>query len=240
VTISRGTRDAFVAIRAPQDGAYYTALPYTLTNHNLNVSGLSCTNLESVAGSDDEDDESYRYRIANARLARSATIAPAIVTLLRGVPGVLDVRLIPFRRGTGTYDVIAYTDEPVPSRDLLTVLETYLSQELTAEGVYVTVSGPSITVIDVQVRVGFAEGVAQSTRTSERDAAIQAARTYLNTLDLGETFYPDRLEHAVMDASAGFVDVAVVNLRVNGVSRDPDIVTADEYTRIIAGRVEVL
>lgn len=239
-TISQGTRDAFVAIRAPQDGAYYLALPYTLTQHNAGITGLSCTNLESIAGSDDEDDEGLRYRVANARIARSATIAPAIIALLRGVPGVLDVRLLPFRRGTGTYDVVVYTDEPVPSRDMLTVISTYLTQELTAEGIYVTVTGPTITTLDVQVRVGFADGVSSTTRTQAREAAIQAARLYINTLDLGETFYPDRLEHAVMDAANGFVDVAVTSLRVNGVARDPDMVTTTEYGRIIAGQVEVL
>ena len=239
LVIPAGDTTGYTGIRAPYAGEFYAATIGELTSHNASTA-LSCVNLEAISGTSAEDDENFRYRIGLALQARNGSVPAAIRLKVLEFPGVVDVRLLPFRRGAGTFDVVVTTAESTPSVAKLNDIKDYILDNVAAYGISVNVTGPNVSTIDVTVRVGFTNKASASDKLSARQLASSVLQQYLNTLDVGESLYMDRLENVVLNVSAKIADVAVTSLAVNGVYRTPDAVSVDTYTRIIAGRIEVI
>lgn len=236
VTIPAGGTVALTGIRAPFAGDS-SAGAYTLTIHN-GPPAVKCTNLEALAGSTAEGDEQYRYRLEGARAGRNALLADAIRKKLLGYPGVFDCRVFPCRRGNGTLDLLVYTEEALPTAETLTAISAY-ARGLVADGVTVSVRAPEPVIVDLSLRLAFAPAVSAADAEQLRQTAQRALLEYLNTRDLGEAIYPDRLEYQVLQLSQTILDVAITEMRVNGITRAVGAVTADEYQRIVAGRLYV-
>jgi hypothetical protein len=240
VTIPTGESATFVSILAPETGSYYTAAPGTLTAHGHTLSSLRCTNLASVAGSDDEDDDAYRYRLAYARFSRNTTTLDAVKVKLLALPGILDLRMLPFRRGAGTLDIVAYTVEPVPSQVFLDQIRDYTQNELVSTGISVDVVAPTPVSVGLVVKVAFRPSTNAGDKPSIRQAATTAIKNHINTRNFGEPMYMGDIEGVVRAISPDVLDVIVTALSVDGARRSPDTVVVGEFSRCVSGSIEVL
>ena len=72
------------------------------------------------AGTDEEDDESYRSRIKNLWISQGVgNPPPSFYYYAESVEGVKEVKLVRTPRGYGTVDVIVVAENGMPSEDLL-------------------------------------------------------------------------------------------------------------------------
>lgn len=74
----------------------------------------------SAAGTDEEDDDSYRSRIKNLWISQGVgNPPPSFYYYAESVDGVKEVKLVRTPRGYGTVDVIVVAENGMPSEDLL-------------------------------------------------------------------------------------------------------------------------
>lgn len=239
VTIPAGATKVFTGIRAPYSGNLYSATTNELTSHSADTR-LSCTNLEAIAGTSEEDDDRYRYRISLALQARNGSLPSAVQLKILEFPGIVETKLVPFQRGAGTFDVMVTTVETTPTQTKLDEIRDYITNNVAAYGVSVRVVGPRTYAVDIVVRLGIAAAVSPSQKIALRQQASSVLQQYINTRDIGEALYMDRLEYTAMSISQDILDVAIVSLSINGTQRTPDTITVDTFERIIAGSIEVV
>lgn len=236
--IPAGQLEVTTALVSPGLGTAYSASPFTLTASNAGT-GISCVNLDAIAGSDREGDEPYRYRLSLARVARGGALEDSVRFGLLGLSGVLDLRITNARRGTGTFDVLVYTTEVVPTEDVVGYIERYLREGLAALGVDARVYGPTARRVDVTLRLGFPATVTSAQRTALRQQISTAVQAHINTRDLGEPLYLGRLRALAFAASPQVVDAEIIGFAVDGRARTPDDLTLREFERTIAGTIHV-
>jgi len=235
-TILNGYTEAFCAIGTPFVGSS-TAAPNTLTSSNA-PSGVLCTNLESIAGSASEEDAQYQYRLLNGRAGRNGTSPDSLRTKILGYSGVLDVQMLPFRRGPGTLDIIVFTNSPIPSATTLQSILSY-ARSWVAAGTSVQVYGPTPVTIDISMALAFANNTSSSSMVSLRKSSIGAIQNYINTYTLGETFYPTRLIDIVMNIDPSIIDAIVTSLYVSGSEMVVGPVLVNAYQQVVAGNIVV-
>ena len=236
-TIAAGEKETFVSVQARYAGSYYLANAGQLVASN-GPSGVKCVNLEGIAGSSTEGDDSYRYRIGEALRARNVVSPDAIRAKLLEYPGIIDVQLLPYRRGVGTLDIVVFTAVTKPSQTLLDSVRDYAAQ-LVAYGVTVKVYAPVYHTVDLTVRVAFAPSTTIDDRATFRSLASAAITQYINAMTLGSSVYMDRVEYEVLGISEKIVDVSIVSMAIDGTGQAPGTITVDTHECVLAGRIEV-
>lgn len=98
--------EVFVPVEALEAGADQNVGSNSLTNHNLSISQVFTTNVQSIdSGADVEDDESYRFRI----LAVGTSTTPGSEVAIRGASfnerTVSESRVVRHMQGVGTFGV---------------------------------------------------------------------------------------------------------------------------------------
>lgn len=238
VTIPEGGTYALTGIISPFAGSSSSGIG-TLTMHS-GTSAIKCVNLESVSGTSEEEDAQYQYRLMGARLGRNGLLSDAIRTKLLAHPAVLDCIILPRKRGNGTIDAIVYTAESIPRAETLEDIENYMLT-IVSDGISVKIYAPSPVIVDITVKIAVVQRNASSLSVDQiRQIAQTNIINYLNTLDLGETLYPDDIDRIVLSVSDNIVDMTITDLTVDGEMVPVDIVTAGEMQRILAGRITVL
>lgn len=204
ITVPAGG-EAYVHVIATGEGGDFNADAGEIDRHNLGVSGLQVTNVAPLADArDEESDESYRARIAQAFLRRYYGSSAAIDSALRNHPGVTDVVLLPTRRGPGTLDVLVVPAVLPADADFVNSLQEVLRQEV-VPGIDWRLIIPDPVPVDVRVQVKM-KGGWQSLLV---DSIIQAVRGYIDNIRLEETLYTSELLSRVMDVSADIEDAEV-------------------------------
>lgn len=238
VVIPAGGTYALTGLTSPFAGGANASIG-TLTEHS-GVSIIKCVNLESISGTSEESDEQYAYRLLGARLGRNGLLSDAIRTKLLSHPAVLDCRILPRKRGNGTIDAIVYTAESIPRKETLIDVENYMLQYV-ADGVSVKLYAPTPVIVDISVRIAV---VQRNASELSADQLRQLSQTniinYLNTLDLGESLYPDDIDRIVLNVSDNIVDMTITDMTIDGEPMPVDVVMVGEMQRIIAGRITVL
>ena len=98
---------------------------------------------------------------------------------------------------------------------------------------------PTPLILDVTLQLSVIPTVPYAVGEQYRAQAQSSIITYLNTMDLGASVYPDRLINQALNISSDIIDAVITGLRVNGVDVPVDVVTATTYQRLVAGSVTV-
>jgi uncharacterized phage protein gp47/JayE len=203
--------EAYVHVVAEGDGSDYNAGVGEIDKHGLSIATLSVTNVAPlVDASDEESDESYRARIAQALLRRYYGSSVAITAAIQEQPGVVDVRLLPKRRGPGTLDVFVVPSVLPADPEFVRSLENILDQEV-VPGIDWRLIIPDPVPVDVRVRVRLK----RSWDTAFADTVRLTVRGYIDNLQLQETLFKSELLSRIMDISSDVED-AEVDIYVRG------------------------
>jgi len=236
------TREVFVPIVAQESGSRYNVGPGQLDRHGaVEQAGLVyCTNLHAIDnGSDLEGDEPFRYRISQRVQQIMGWSSVSLAATALGVPGVRDVLVHEFARGTGTVDLTVLTYFPQTSQSILAQVRAEL-ERVRPEGIDVQVYGPIERRIDLSLQL-----VPSSLEAGLRTQVRQALVSYLNLLTLGEPFIVNELIQRAMEVSETIQDLVLLELYVEDRSgqRVPCLFTnqlAEPDEKFYAGQVTVL
>jgi len=211
VTVPAGG-EAYVHVVAVGEGSDYNAAAGEIDRHSLTITGLQVTNVAPLTDAEDmESDESYRARIAQAFMRRYYGSATAISAALLEQPGVVDVVLLPTRRGPGTLDVFVVPSVLPADAEFVQFLESILEQEV-VPGIDWRLIIPDPTPVDVRVRVQLRG----EWNTAIVDSIRQVVRGYIDNIELEGVLYTSELLSRIMDVSTDVLD-AEVTVFVRGV-----------------------
>lgn len=142
--------------------------------------------------SNDESDDSLRYRIINSGLSRAMANEVSVKMAALNVPGVADVALIPFKNGIGTVTVLVKTTTQIASQETLAAVSQAVNA-VSAYGIKAIAEAPEYLYMKFQFSVAYKSDVSA---LEQNVLAINIAKIisdYVNNLDIGETFYINEL-----------------------------------------------
>ena len=212
--------EAAVSARSLDPGAAANVGPGVLVRHDFTgyamaeTGALQVVNTSSIIGGrDEEDDESYRYRIRLRLLNPSGVTEGALRYQILAIPGVQDVV---FLRKAGRFDCYVYTIAIDPAPSVLRLVKETL-EEAVAFPVTVHVHTPDLVGITLSTRVRLAVSLSPQEREMSTAKAVSAVIDYVNNLAIGETLYVNRIGEVIRLADPGIVDVGSANRPVESI-----------------------
>lgn len=217
VSISPGNQ-AYINATAPYEGTYYNVGANRLVSHNAPVASVSVTNeIPITSGTDTETDESYRARIQQSLLRYEGPNPTSVRLALMAVPGVRNVTLLPFARGTGTIDALIEGYDTIIPTEVVSACQSVMD-ETVAAGISAKVRAPELVYVDITVQVRLTPtGDFQGVRSS----ISEATRGYIDNLpietgDGNAVLYMAELSARIQESSPDIL-TSKTTLTVNGI-----------------------
>lgn len=207
--------EVYVSAESSDTGTSQNVGPGVLTNHDLGAGGVSVTNTASVnSATDVEDDESYRFRLSNARLALQQANPTAIRISVMSIPEIADVQVREYAKGVGTYEVLL-----VPTSSTLSFNTIRRAQEIIdatrAAGVRVVVREPDYIPVEVTVALEFRRGTPDAQKARIRQIVRRNIIDYVDDIPMGGTLVINELRQRVMQTDEQILDMRITCLSVD-------------------------
>ena len=168
---------------------YHSFVDYT----DYANSTLLVTNVHPIAnGKNIESDANYRYRITNRALEAEAANQTAIRLAVLSTPGIADVVLVPRYRGLSTFAAILKAVTPTVSDGLIDAVQSNLMRVI-AFGDIAYVRRPKETGVSMKLSVYYSAQLSDDELTNIETTMTDLIKTYVNSLDIGETFLVNRM-----------------------------------------------
>jgi len=152
ITIGAGQNQS-VQVQARQVGSSGAVGIGQLTAHN-GVQGLVSVNVLPInSGRDQEDDDSFRYRITQTirtSIVGGSSSLSGVQLYLESLPNILSVILVPLARGPASLDAIIVTESGLPDDDFLTSVQEQMAS-VCAAGISVRAKSPTIAGVTASV-----------------------------------------------------------------------------------------
>jgi uncharacterized phage protein gp47/JayE len=142
-------------VKAVFEGDSYNVGIGELNRHSVPNVNVSVTNILPIqSGSLEESDAAYRERLLQEMIRRDVLNPSNCDAMLRAVPGVKDVYIIDFKRGSGTFDaiIIPYNESAVSS--VVDSCQNILN-EFVPIGISALARPPQFRQLDVSVNLRF-------------------------------------------------------------------------------------
>ena len=190
-----------------------------LTVHSLPNAEIYVTNDTPITnGTDLESDDQYRFRLAKAFTTRFSSNETAVTVAASTIPGVSRIELVPYARGSGTFDVLV-----IPQRNKLAkaVKDAAMRsiESVSAYGISPKIREPEYVPFVVAVRLRFAAGTAEGEKEVARQLAQTGILNYIGTIPLGGELVINQLRSAIINSSASIVDLTILELCIDGRQR---------------------
>ncbi len=216
VTFPRTATEVFVPARAETVGSIYNVGAFVLRNHSLGDSDVLVTNPTSInTGQAEEDDASYRSRIADFIVSSEGANRTSVRLAALSAPGVADVNLIPFLMGAGSFDVLL---TPVGNRiSQETMLTAKRNIESTvAFGMAFRVREPDYVRFSLVIRLVYTSETLPSAQDSVRSNVERAVLDYFGNIPIGQELVLTELGAIVRGADDRVYDYKVEAMCLNG------------------------
>ena len=164
----------------------------------------------SWPGRDQEDDESYRYRIHLKLISQSGSNESAIRFDLLQVPGIQDVV---FDRRSGTFYCYVYAITPIAAASVLAMVQDAIDQNV-AFPLTGAALNPDQIGITLATTISTVAGSTQTDKDTATGQAIAAAQDYINNLRVGEPLVINDIAAAIQTSSSKILDVGQPNRQI--------------------------
>lgn len=211
VVLDRTLSEQYVSIEANRDGEVSNVGPNNLVHHNFTNyttgEGLFVTNTSLIDnGSDIEDDNNYRFRLANQVLASERANETAVRLAILSVPGVSDLVVRPYARGIGSYDVLVQAVIPNTPDTLISACQDAI-ERVQAYGISGRAVKPRLTGLTFQVSLTWRADVSKTERDEIRRRVQSNLSNYVNNLDIGELFIVNEAIERVMGTDSKILNM---------------------------------
>lgn len=220
VTLQAGQSQAYFSAVSLYAGSVSNAPSKVFNRHNFTAyagsrfGSLLVTNEYGlVGGRDEEDDDSYRYRIHLKLISQSGATESALRFALLQVPGIQDVV---FDRKAGTFLCYVFAITPVAAASLLQAVQERIDQTV-AFPLTGTALNPDLVGITLSATLSIASGSTQTDRDTVIGQAAAAAQEYLNNLKVGQPLMVNDIAAAIRASSAKIQDVGQPNRQIDEV-----------------------
>jgi uncharacterized phage protein gp47/JayE len=164
---------------------------------------LVTNNVGVVGGRDEEDDDSYRYRIHLKLQSRNGVNEAAIRLVVLSLPGVQDVVL---SSQAGSFLVYLYGISPQIPASLIQIAQQAVNDAATFP-IHGTVLTPDLIGISLSTTLSLTRGVSPSDSSSIIVNAQNAASTYINNLGVGQSLIINAVGDTIRNSDARISDV---------------------------------
>jgi hypothetical protein len=164
-----------------------------------------------IGGRDQEDDESYRYRIHLKLISQSGSNESSLRFALLQVPGIQDVV---FDRRAGTFICYVYAITPVAASSLLSTVQDTIDQNVAFPLTGAAVN-PDLVGITLATTISMIAGSSQTDRDTAIGQAAAAAQVYLNNLRVGDPLIVNDIAAAIRNSSSKILDVGAPNRHID-------------------------
>ena len=202
VVFPRGQKSVYVSAQSLSKGSSQSIGANQLTVHNLGVQQVKVTNETSITSArDEEDDDSFRFRISNAVLTLAGGNKTAIESSIISFPGVKSIQIREFVRGTGTFDVFIVPTSQKLGSSLKNQIQTTV-QRSKALGIDARVKEPTYVPFAISMQLTFYPNVETGRRQIIRDSVKRIVKDYLETIPLGGEVVINQIRSSVISVSS--------------------------------------
>lgn len=233
-----GDSEFYFGARAMDSGASANVAPNTLVRHNFTgyadaiFGSLLVTNRAAiVSGRDEEDDDSYRYRIRLKLTSPSSVTENGIRFALLQLPGVQD---IVFKPEPGRVTCYLYSIAVYPDPGLLDQAQSVLDEHL-AFPLHGRVVAPEVVGISLHTTIRVSGSVTAAEKDVIVGNAVSAVREYVNNLGIRETLYINRIAEVILNADPRIVDIGAPNRQIQGIYIWRSRTNGQRYSRTLLG-----
>jgi len=193
VTLNASDSEGWVSIKSIDEGSASHVGKEILSFHNFtgyadsNNDSLLTSNIASINnGSDAETDNNYRYRISKYVTSSEGANETAIRLAMLSIPGVSDVKIVPYVRGLGSFDVFIKSTTPEVPDDLISTCQEILNQ-VAAYPVDAQAKKPITVGVSFELTIVYnVSTVTDSIKREVENNVKLALEDYVNNLDIGE------------------------------------------------------
>lgn len=181
---------------------------HSFTGYTNYLNGtLLVTNIYPIGnGKSFEGDANYRYRISQRVLEAEAANETAIRLAALSAPGVADVVMVKYYRGIGSGAVIIKSITPTVSQALIDDV-TARVEKVQGFGSLIYTIGPKETGLSFKLNIYYDQQLTEEEVSSIEIAMEDTITTSVNNLDIGETFYSNKLIASLFSASTHIVAI---------------------------------
>jgi uncharacterized phage protein gp47/JayE len=187
-----------------------------------------------VGGRDEEDDESYRFRINLALQSHGGAAKTDLESALLQLPGIQD---IVFERKAGTFNVYVYGISPTVSPSLLQMVQAEIDKK-TAYPMSGLALSPDLVGISLSTVVKLAPGLSAAEKPGVLASAARAAEDYINNLGVGNSVIINEIADRIRKADSRIIDIGEPNKPLQEIfiwrSRDD----GSRYSRFLVSNYE--
>lgn len=215
VRFPRTAREVFAPVQASVVGVSGNVGAHVLRSHSLGLQQVLVTNPVSITtGRDVETDDAYRARISQATLASQGMNETSIRFELLAIPGVADVRIVPYLRGAGSFDVMLIPEGNRVLRDTFEFVSRRL-REIVPFGMDFAVREPRYTRISMVISLRYNKMLVGE-KDQVRYNVEQAVLRYLGRIRMGEELVITQLGAVILQADERVKDYTIEGLCING------------------------
>lgn len=218
-------QSAEVHVKAAYEGDVYNVGIGELNRHSVANVTVSVTNILPIQnGNYEESDASYRERLFQEMTRRDVLNPANCDAMLRRVPGVKDVYILDFKRGSGTFDaiIIPYNHSAISA--IVSECQSLLD-EFVPIGISARARPPQYRQLDITINLRFdpkKSDMKETIRESIRAQIISRVDNLPVENGSGNgTFYTNQIRATALVAGSEVLD-AVVLLGLDGSPLSPE------------------
>jgi uncharacterized phage protein gp47/JayE len=215
VTFPRTATEAFAPARASVTGTGANVGAFALRQHSLGVPAVLVTNPVSItAGRDTETDEELRARIRDRVRGVEGANEAAIRLAVLSAPGVANIRVVPFKRGAGSFDVLIIPTGNRVTRETFQIAARNLSQTV-AFGMHWRLREPVYVRISMIISLSY-QGILVGEQVAVRRNVERIVLSHLGNIPIGGELVLTQLGSDIIEAEPRVKDYTIQSLCVNG------------------------
>jgi len=165
------------------------------------------------SGSDTQNDDNYRYAIANAYSNAARANYASIRLAALSVPGVADVVRIPYLYGIGTSGLFVISESPIVSQGVINAVQVAVDN-VKADSQAIIVSAPTYVAFKMNVVLQFTPATAAGEKDQIVTGVTKNVINYVNNLLLGEEIVLNELRQVIQQTSENIYDHQITKLGV--------------------------
>jgi len=215
-TFPLNVKSVFVGATASAVGAGSNVGPNQLVAHSLSDSQVLVTNDLAIAtGSNQEQDDNYRFRLSRAFSTRFTGSRAAVQVAATSVNGVVQASLVPFARGAGTFDVLLIPRGNKLPRSVADAASRSIDR-VVAFGISHVIREPVYVPVKLTIRLRYTKGSGEGLKDALRDQVQSAVLNYIGNITLGGELIINQLRSSVLGTSDDVIDLTVLELCIDG------------------------
>lgn len=241
VTLPAGASTQSFAAEALTVGAAGSAPAGVFTQHNFVAYSdarfgtlLVTNNFGLIGARDDEDDDSYRYRI-NLKLHSQGGANEAATRLaVLQVPGIQDLALV---EQAGSFLAYVYGISPLVPPSLLQLVQHQLD-DIAAYPIRGTAITPDLIGISLATTVKLASNVSALDGPGVLATAARAVEDHINNLKIGDPVIINEISDKIMSADSRIVDIGQPNKPLGEIFLWRSRLDDTRYSRFLVGNYQ--